>query len=253
VKSVTLDAWTDEQIESISGIGNAKAKEIYECTVPKNYPRPDETSDNYTVEQWIRAKYEHKEFMGSSDDSNHKNNKVVPDNNNINESKITASSPSAAPKRQANTPRNHSSSPSSKITTNTKTATNNMDADPLITLEEPAVAVNGFPYSMQNNPQQGGSAAGREYFPDNSSTTPRLTKEAIMELYKKPPAPTQVYSQATTIQNYYPSYVPQTVGYPQYQYPVYPPATTFTPGVGYTVAGVTYSSYVAPNGQWKPN
>jgi len=264
VKSVTLDAWTDEQINSISSIGNAKAKEIYECNVPRNYPIPDETSDNYTVEQWIRAKYERKEFIKRSDQSDSpsrvNNNKPVTDNN-ANESKISSSQPpSAVPRRQTNPPHRHNNNnnnptPPSKTTPTTKTATNNMDAESLITLEDPKLSdpANGFSYPTQNGASSGQFAAGGEYFGGGNpaSTTPRASKESIMQLFNHPPvAPAQIYTQATTTPNYY-AFASSQAGYPQYQYPVYPPATSFTPGVGYTVAGIPYT--YPSNGQWKPN
>jgi len=62
VKSVTLDKWTQEQIEAFSKLGNGNAREVYEANVPPNYGRPNE-NDNYGVEQWIREKYERKTFV----------------------------------------------------------------------------------------------------------------------------------------------------------------------------------------------
>eukprot|EP01114_Cavostelium_apophysatum_P008876 TRINITY_DN2178_c1_g1_i1.p1 TRINITY_DN2178_c1_g1~~TRINITY_DN2178_c1_g1_i1.p1 ORF type:complete len:515 (+),score=112.31 TRINITY_DN2178_c1_g1_i1:158-1702(+) len=62
VRSVSLDKWTPEQIKKMQEVGNARAKEIYEYNVPENYRRPNE-NDTYELEQWIRAKYERKEFM----------------------------------------------------------------------------------------------------------------------------------------------------------------------------------------------
>jgi len=62
VRSVSLDKWTPEQIKAMQENGNGKLKEIYEYNVPENYRRPNE-NDTYELEQWIRAKYERKEFM----------------------------------------------------------------------------------------------------------------------------------------------------------------------------------------------
>jgi len=62
VKSVTLDKWTQEQIELFSKKGNDNVRAIYEANVPSNYRRPNE-NDNYGVEQWIRDKYERKIFI----------------------------------------------------------------------------------------------------------------------------------------------------------------------------------------------
>jgi len=63
MRSVSLDKWTPEQVRTMQEIGNARAQEIYEANVPADYRRPTENSDNYELEQWMRAKYERKEFM----------------------------------------------------------------------------------------------------------------------------------------------------------------------------------------------
>jgi len=57
IKSVSLDKWTPEHIKVMQEIGNEKAKEIYEYDVPDNFQRTN------TIENWIRAKYDRKEFM----------------------------------------------------------------------------------------------------------------------------------------------------------------------------------------------
>jgi len=44
-------------------MGNGKAREIYEATLPDNFRRPNE-GDSYALEQFIRAKYERKEYLG---------------------------------------------------------------------------------------------------------------------------------------------------------------------------------------------
>jgi len=63
VRSVTLDKWTPEHLRNMENVGNAKAAEIYEANVPASQRRPTENDDNYTLEQWIRSKYERKQFM----------------------------------------------------------------------------------------------------------------------------------------------------------------------------------------------
>jgi len=63
VRSVSLDKWLPEHVKTMQEVGNARAKEIYEANVPTGYRRPSEQTDNYEVENWIRAKYERKEFM----------------------------------------------------------------------------------------------------------------------------------------------------------------------------------------------
>jgi len=268
VKSVTLDAWTDEQITSISNIGNEKAKELYEYNVPKSYRRPDETSDNYSVEQWIRSKYERKEFMkrsgdpDRSSDPDRSNNSSVDNNNNTNNETKSSNSPRTVPRRQNSQQSRHNNNnvTTAKSAPNVKTATNTMESDDIIAFEEPkqqsSTSVN-YPslYPPGQNGAPSGQATGMEFFApgDTASTTPRASKDDILKLYKVPVAPTATpgYIQQAA-PNYYGVYGTQA-GYPQYPYPAYPPATTFTPGVGYTVGGYPSPYGYASNGQWKQN
>jgi len=62
VRSVTLDRWNAEQVKMMQDVGNGKAREYYEATLPDNYRRPNE-SDSYALEQFIRGKYERREFV----------------------------------------------------------------------------------------------------------------------------------------------------------------------------------------------
>jgi stromal membrane-associated protein len=64
VRSVSLDTWKPEHIERCLQVGNEKARQIYEANVPSSYRRPN-VSDTYGIEQWVRAKYERKEFVAS--------------------------------------------------------------------------------------------------------------------------------------------------------------------------------------------
>ncbi|XP_003384341.1 PREDICTED: stromal membrane-associated protein 1-like [Amphimedon queenslandica] len=66
VKSVNLDSWTPEQIESIQTKGNGYANEIYEASLPSGFRRPQ---DDYAVETFIRAKYERKQYTAKSSSS----------------------------------------------------------------------------------------------------------------------------------------------------------------------------------------
>uniref|UniRef100_A0A914RIL8 Arf-GAP domain-containing protein n=1 Tax=Parascaris equorum TaxID=6256 RepID=A0A914RIL8_PAREQ len=57
VKSVNLDSWTPEQVQSMRVMGNAKAKAVYEAELPDHFRRPQ---TDQALESFIRAKYEHK-------------------------------------------------------------------------------------------------------------------------------------------------------------------------------------------------
>eukprot|EP00127_Corallochytrium_limacisporum_P004600 Clim_evm14s169 gene=Clim_evmTU14s169 len=64
MKSVTLDSWTPEQIESIKNGGNAKVNAIYEARLPKDFSRP--THSDQAMEHFIRQKYEKKVWYDPS-------------------------------------------------------------------------------------------------------------------------------------------------------------------------------------------
>lgn len=60
VKSVNLDQWTAEQIQSIQDIGNTRARQMYEANLPDNFRRPQ---TDQAVEFFIRDKYERKKYQ----------------------------------------------------------------------------------------------------------------------------------------------------------------------------------------------
>ncbi|XP_073729396.1 stromal membrane-associated protein 1 isoform X1 [Misgurnus anguillicaudatus] len=59
VKSVNLDQWTPEQIQSVENMGNTKARQLYEAHLPENFRRPQ---TDQAVEFFIRDKYERKKY-----------------------------------------------------------------------------------------------------------------------------------------------------------------------------------------------
>ncbi|CAD5219725.1 unnamed protein product [Bursaphelenchus xylophilus] len=60
VKSVSLDTWLPAQVQSMRVMGNAKAKAVYEATLPDSYRRPQ---NDQALEHFIRAKYEAKKYI----------------------------------------------------------------------------------------------------------------------------------------------------------------------------------------------
>lgn len=66
VKSIRLDFWEDKLVEFMKSNGNASAQVYYEKAVPPYYYRPQQQDCNVLREQWIRAKYERKEFIGET-------------------------------------------------------------------------------------------------------------------------------------------------------------------------------------------
>nr|XP_033812574.1 stromal membrane-associated protein 2 [Geotrypetes seraphini] len=63
VKSVNLDQWTEEQIQCMQEMGNAKANRLYEAYLPENFRHPQ---TDQAVELFIRDKYEKKKYMDRS-------------------------------------------------------------------------------------------------------------------------------------------------------------------------------------------
>ncbi|XP_049591804.1 stromal membrane-associated protein 1 [Syngnathus scovelli] len=59
VKSVNLDQWTPEQMQSMVDMGNGRAKQLYEAHLPENFCRPQ---TDQAVEIFIRDKYERKKY-----------------------------------------------------------------------------------------------------------------------------------------------------------------------------------------------
>ncbi|XP_061766952.1 stromal membrane-associated protein 1 isoform X1 [Nerophis ophidion] len=59
VKSVNLDQWTSEQIQSVVDMGNHRAKQLYEAHLPEKFSRPQ---TDQAVEVFIRDKYERKKY-----------------------------------------------------------------------------------------------------------------------------------------------------------------------------------------------
>ncbi|KAM4603805.1 stromal membrane-associated protein 1-like [Polymixia lowei] len=63
VKSVNLDQWTSEQIQSIQDMGNTRARQLYEANLPESFRRPQ---TDQAVEFFIRDKYEKKKYYSKN-------------------------------------------------------------------------------------------------------------------------------------------------------------------------------------------
>lgn len=62
IKSIRLDFWDDELVQFMKSNGNHAAKNFYEKFVPVFYYQPQPDDCEVLREQWIRAKYERREF-----------------------------------------------------------------------------------------------------------------------------------------------------------------------------------------------
>lgn len=67
VLSLTLDEWSDEEIESMIEVGgNSYANSIYEAFLPAGFSKPTSDSSNEERSKFIRSKYELQEFLKPS-------------------------------------------------------------------------------------------------------------------------------------------------------------------------------------------
>ncbi|XP_068603571.1 stromal membrane-associated protein 2 [Brachionichthys hirsutus] len=65
VKSVNLDQWTQEQVQCVQEMGNAKAKRLYEAFLPECFQRPE---TDQSSEIFIRDKYDKRKYMDKAID-----------------------------------------------------------------------------------------------------------------------------------------------------------------------------------------
>ncbi|XP_058071603.1 ADP-ribosylation factor GTPase-activating protein AGD12-like isoform X2 [Magnolia sinica] len=67
VLSVTLDEWSEDEIESIIDVGgNSAANAIYEASLPDGFSKPGPNASNDERLNFIRSKYERQEFLKPS-------------------------------------------------------------------------------------------------------------------------------------------------------------------------------------------
>ncbi|GMH01425.1 hypothetical protein Nepgr_003264 [Nepenthes gracilis] len=67
VLSVTLDAWSDEDVDAMVEVGgNAAANAIYEAYIPEGYSKPGPDANHEDRMRFIRSKYELQEFLKPS-------------------------------------------------------------------------------------------------------------------------------------------------------------------------------------------
>ncbi|XP_072239536.1 arf-GAP with dual PH domain-containing protein 2-like isoform X2 [Leuresthes tenuis] len=66
VKSIRLDYWEDSLIKFMQERGNSAAKAIFEKCVPAFFYKPQQKDCIVLKDQWIRAKYERREFTGEN-------------------------------------------------------------------------------------------------------------------------------------------------------------------------------------------
>ncbi|KAK6461521.1 zinc finger protein [Scheffersomyces coipomensis] len=107
VKSVDLDAWTDDQIENMIKWGNEKSNYFWEQKLPEGY-----TPDQSKIESFIRTKYDIKKWAGST---------IVPD-------PLTISIPNSTSTTTSSALSNNSTSSSLSSTTSSSTTSTSIKA-----------------------------------------------------------------------------------------------------------------------------
>ncbi|XP_068606860.1 arf-GAP with dual PH domain-containing protein 1 [Brachionichthys hirsutus] len=68
VKSLNLSHWEDRELQFMAENGNKVTKTRYEAAVPVYYYQPTHKDCHVLREQWVRAKYERREFTGPGTD-----------------------------------------------------------------------------------------------------------------------------------------------------------------------------------------
>lgn len=60
VKSTKMDLWEDDMIETVEKIGNAGGKLLYEAKMPRDFKKPQESTDTKQIEKLLIQKYDKK-------------------------------------------------------------------------------------------------------------------------------------------------------------------------------------------------
>lgn len=66
VKSIRLDDWSLENVQAMQGKGNKVSKREWEVKVPPCWKKPSPEDSIVCREQWIKAKYDRKEFVADA-------------------------------------------------------------------------------------------------------------------------------------------------------------------------------------------
>ncbi|KAH6891754.1 hypothetical protein BKA70DRAFT_1408475 [Coprinopsis sp. MPI-PUGE-AT-0042] len=98
VKSVTMDTWTNEQVDSMKNMGNVKSNDIFNPNEVRHPPPPDldDSSRDSELEKYIRGKYEYRKFC---DKSAFVASKLGPSKSTLNATPRSVSSPLTQPNR----------------------------------------------------------------------------------------------------------------------------------------------------------
>jgi len=189
VKSVSLDKWTQDQVDVMKSMGNARAKEVYEAYMPEGYPRATPASDNFVLEQWIKDKYERKKFMkrdGADDVVHHRERDHRQPSREEREPEREHREHRERPREPQKAvvpqhPRVGATKPPPVAVPAPKAAPVSAAPD-LLNFDEPQSAVN-------HNPAPASPTSANDFGDFTSATGPTKDKNSIMQLYNTPLAP----------------------------------------------------------------
>lgn len=66
VRSLTLDAWTDDMCAIVAAVGNDRANAVYEAAVPEGWVKPHPDASREERRKWIEAKYVYRGFVDAA-------------------------------------------------------------------------------------------------------------------------------------------------------------------------------------------
>ncbi|XP_061601959.1 stromal membrane-associated protein 1-like [Cololabis saira] len=266
VKSVNLDQWTPEQIQSMVDVGNGRAKRLYEAHLPESFRRPqtDQAVEVFIRDKYERKKYYDKEALAAAANEQEKKkeekkkDKDADKGERLNNSKLSEGR--SSPKR--------SPEPAVDLLGLDAPEGEGQGSDPAAPVGED-VDIFG---PMVSNPlppaaaQQSGSGAAAAQVDSTSSSSPGttkkveekklLSKDSILSLYAS-----SAMSSSPQIQQQQPAAGPAGVfgGPPQVQFPPpmaggVPPGTVLAPGSVMSGMTLPNGGYMQPGQQqWNTN
>jgi len=186
VRSVSLDKWLPEHVKTMQEIGNGKAQEIWEYYLPDNFVRPNE-SDTYSLERFIRAKYETREWA-KKDEIKPKKKPREREERKEQKEKLTENKKSTEklPTADLLTLDETSSKASTKPDDDFEFS-NFVSATPSVSAQS-STSFQTSPTLNQNAQNQSSFNSEAAFF-SGQTQSPKVSKQSILQLYDAPLAP----------------------------------------------------------------
>jgi len=196
VRSVSLDKWLPEHVKTMQEVGNGKAQEIWEYYLPDNFVRPNET-DTYSLERFIRAKYEGREWAKKDEikpkkkpreRDEKKEQKEKPTENKKNTEKLPAVDLLTL---------DETSSKASTKPDDDFEFSNFVSATPSVSAQS-STSFQTSPTLNQNTQNQSSFNSEAAFF-SGQTQTPKVSKQSILQLYDAPLAPANTATSANSL------------------------------------------------------